>query len=46
MTGATFVRCPECQRLMLGQRVQDLIYPQPHDCPKDHLAAQPPKENR
>ena len=29
MSGASFVRCPVCGRLMLGQHG----YPQPHECP-------------
>ena len=29
MSGAGFVYCPDCKRLMLGQHG----YPQPHDCP-------------
>lgn len=34
MTGATFVICPGCDRLMLGQRLGEAIYPQPHGCPR------------
>lgn len=29
MTGAEFVHCPDCGRLMLGQNE----HPQPHECP-------------
>lgn len=32
MTGAGFVYCPKCRRFMLGQRVGNGIYPQPHEC--------------
>lgn len=30
---AAFVTCPRCDRIMLGQRIGDTEYPQPHDCP-------------
>lgn len=33
MSAATFVACPECGRLMLGQRAYGgVVYPQPHKC--------------
>lgn len=42
MTGATFVHCPTCGRLMLGQNAEDEFtgqpigtITQPHDCPGD-----------
>lgn len=34
MSGATFVNCPDCGRLMLGQRHGDDVFPQPHKCEK------------
>lgn len=34
MSGARFVTCPQCRRLMLGQRNGADIYPQPHACIK------------
>lgn len=40
MTAAAFVHCPDCGRLMLGQRIEDEFTGQqlgaavqPHDCP-------------
>lgn len=36
MTGATFVHCPDCGRLMLGQIYAGVTFPQPHVCaPKE-----------
>jgi hypothetical protein len=32
VTGAGFVHCPRCGRLMLGQTVGGVAYPQPHQC--------------
>lgn len=32
MSSACFVVCPECQRLMIGQRHGSDVYPQPHNC--------------
>lgn len=31
---ATFVTCPDCGRLMIGQRHGTDVYPQPHLCEK------------
>lgn len=35
MSGAHFVTCSRCQRLMLGQTHGGQVYPQPHECVKE-----------
>lgn len=32
MSGAVFVTCPGCDRLMLGERRAGDTFPQPHEC--------------
>lgn len=32
----TFVHCPDCGRLMIGQKIGNAVYPQPHLCITDN----------